>query len=198
MDAWKTYRHHISTRHRHHDIELMDFVSILVKDLFENSLTRRTNLPPRAFNLALTGYEIELPDESNQDPEVPEFERLTQDSVFALPGEDPELDDALQEAMPARSVEAGTHGLKKVDEYVTEMHQYNDAQGNELTRQIRRRKRGRCIFCDAKTSFYCPTCSAKRPRSGRYWCCGPDAPNGRICQSKHDSEWVFENVLPDL
>ena len=175
----------------------MDFVSILVKDLLENSLTRRTNLPPSAFNLGMVGYEIALPGEDgNQDPEVPEFERLTQDSVFALPGEDPELDDALQEAMPARSVETGTHGLKKVDEFVTEQHQYNDAQGNELTRQIRRRKRGRCIFCDAKTSFHCPTCSAKRSRSGRYWCCGPDSPNGRVCQSKHDSEWVFENVLP--
>ena len=189
VDAWKTYRHHVHSRHRHHEIELIDFVSILVKDLFDNTLTRKINTPPRTFNVGMIGYELALPD-NHQDPEVPEFERQTQDSVFALPGEDPEEDDRLQSAMPSRSVEEGTHGLRKINEFVFEQKAYTDAKGNELTRQVKRRKRGRCVHCGQKTPFYCPKCS--ETKSGKYWCCGLDVPDGRICQATHDSKWIFD------
>ena len=53
----------------------------------------------------MVGYEISLPDEdAYQDPEVPEFEKLTQDSIFTLSVDDPELEDALQDAMPPQGL----------------------------------------------------------------------------------------------
>ena len=202
VDAWKTYRHHLNYRHRHFQIDLISFVSILAKDLLFNSLTRRTNLPPAAFNLGMVGYEIAVPAQNqiavpgpDQDPEIPAAERHTQESVYPIPGEDPILDYALNEAMPARSVEMGDHGLKRVEEFVAENINYNDGHGNLCVRSTNRRKRGRCVACNRKTLYYCPLCSNKEGRNGRYWVCGPDAPHGRICQAKHDSDWVFD--LPE-
>ena len=195
VDSWKTYRHRLNFCHCHFDIDLKTYISILAKDLLNNTLTRRTNLPPSAFNVGMVGYEIAVPG-PEQDPEIPAAERNTQESVYAIPGEDPALDEALNEALPERSVETGAHGLKKVEERVTENVEYIDTHGNVRVRTTKRRKRGRCVACERKTSFFCPACSKKPGRNGcKYWVCGPDAEGGRMCQAKHDSEWIFD--LPE-
>jgi len=117
--------------------------------------------------------------------------------VYAIPGEeDPALDEALNHALPTRSVEMGYHGLKRVNERVAESIEYTDGHGNVKVRTTHRRKRGRCVSCDKKTSYFCLACSDKPGRKGgKYWVCGPDAEGGRMCQAKHDSEWIFD--LPE-
>ena len=194
LDAWKTYRHHINTCHCHHNIELMDFTSILVNDLLNNSLTRKAPLPPESFNIALVGTEITVPEE-DQEPEIPAFEKLTQDSVFALAGVDEVLNDVLEDAMPTWSVERGEHGLRKTEEYVNEPVQEMNERDEVIARKVNRRKRGRCRICGKKTPWYCPKCTEEDPKGAKYWCYGPDVPNGKECYYKHDTEWVFRKDL---
>ena len=93
-----------------------------------------------------------------------------------------------------RTVEAGEHGLKKVDEWTTEhREEFNEETGFVEIKPKRRRKRGKCHFCKRKTSWFCPACPTPK-NSSRYWCCGPDTSHGRDCQAKHDTEWVFVEV----
>ena len=194
VDAWKTYRHHLNHRHRHHNINLKDFISILTKDLLENTLTRRAPLPHPSFNIDFLGATVHVPTEV-QDPEVPEFEKLTQESVFGVPGEDPELEEALNAHPPARSVTEGMHGLRKIDMWCIEKIYGTGGDGQAVVRDVRRRKRGKCRHCSAKTPWYCQACSFNPPECpGRYWCCGPDVAHGKECQQKHDSEWVLAGV----
>lgn len=190
VDAWKAYRHHINTRHRHYNIPLMKFISILAKDMLNNHLTREAPVPEPAFNINLVGGVVNVP-HTNVDPEVPLFERLTQDSIYPIPGEDPELDDAMDEAMPAREVTKGEHGIKKIDEWVSEPIHVTDAMGRVSVRDGKRRKRGLCNYCGRKTSYFCPACSPA-DKALKFWCCGPDVVDGRDCQYKHDSKWIFE------
>ena len=172
----------------------MQFVGILTKDLLANSLTRRAPIPHTTFNLRMLGAEVNVPNE-DQDPEVPAFEKLTQDSVFGVAGLDPDVEEALDDELPARSVEQGEHGLRKVDKWVMETHQERDRDGDVMLKEVRRRKRGKCKFCARKTSFFCPVCSSNSCGCpGRFWVCGPDVPYGRQCQSRHDSDWIFGNV----
>ena len=136
VDTWKTYRHHLTYRHRHSEIDLIEFVSILAKDLLENRLTRNPVTPPSSFNLrSILGREVHVPGDE-QDPEVQAFEKLTQDSVYAIPGEDLEVDEIFNDAMPARSVEQGKHGLKKIDEFQVEVIQEKDMEGNMKYREV--------------------------------------------------------------
>lgn len=175
----------------------MDFVSLLTKGLLSNSLTCRTLLPHPSFNLEVLGAEVQvLGDE--QDPEVPAFEKLSQESVFSVAGLHPEMEEVLNSKLPARSVEQGQHALRKVDEWIMETHEETDHTGKVKIRDVRRRKRGRCKFCGSKTSYYCYKCSFTTDSPGRYWCCGPDVCNGREFQMKHDSEWVFGNMLDEV
>ena len=51
VDSWMAYKHHISSRHRHHNIDLNNFVSILCKDMLENKCSRLIILPKNSFNL---------------------------------------------------------------------------------------------------------------------------------------------------
>ena len=201
VDAWKAYCHHINTRHRHHNICLTDFVSVLTKDLLENHLSRDALVPPPSFNLAgernrraedenqIVGSLIQVPG-FEMDPVIPQFERLTQDSIYPIPGEDPEVDDALDSIMPERSVERGEHGLKKIDEWVVETITEKDERGRMLMKNQKRRERGVCNYCQKKTSYFCPACTPG-DKASKFWCCGPDVRDGRQCQALHDSKWIF-------
>ena len=135
VDAWKTYLHHTNFRHRHHNIPLMQFVGILTKDLLANSLTRRAPIPHTTFNLRMLGAEVNVPNR-DQDPEVPAFKKLTQELVFGVAGLDPDVEEALDDELPARSVEQGEHGLRKVDEWVMETHQERDRHGDVMLKDV--------------------------------------------------------------
>lgn len=72
----------------------MDFVSLLTKDLLDNTLTRKAPLPDASFNLQVLGAEVAVPNE-DQDPKVPASERLSQDSLLCMSVLDPEVEEAL-------------------------------------------------------------------------------------------------------
>ena len=120
VDAWKTYRHHLHPRHRHHDLELIDFVSILAKDLLTNKLTRSAPVPSPSYNHSLFGSVVNVPDRE-EDPFVPRNEPLTQDSIIeSHPNENWIVEEVYDRARSLKSVEKGEHGLKKVDKWIIE------------------------------------------------------------------------------
>ena len=143
----------------------------------------------------MLGVQVAAVPSEQQDPEVPVHERLTQDSVFPVPGSEPELEDALNSIMPTRSVEQGLHRLEKTDEFTVELIQSTDAEGKTTTKEVTRRKRGRCQHCGRKTAYFCKECTKQVRNGTKYWCCGPDAPGGRDCQIKHDTEYVFADNM---
>ena len=69
--------------------------------------------------------------------------------------------------------------------------QERDEKNNVRIREVKRRKRGRCKFCNRKTSYFCPMCTHS-DKAKKYWYCGPDVTDGRTCQAKHDTEWVLD------
>ena len=193
VDSWKAYKHHTSTRHRHHNIELMEYVSILTKDMLGNRCSRTLNLPPDSFNLDRNSPKpaVGMVVNANPNPSVPPTEALTQDSSLdraTLSG----YASLSRNENAAAALPEATHNLIRTQEMTTESTEnLNEDTGEVTFKDVHRRKRGICVYCRAKTSFFCPNC---RPptKFSKFWVCGHDAPKGKVCQLKHEQEWVAD------
>ena len=157
VDSWKAYRHHMNSRHRHYDIGLMDYVSILCKDMLNNKFSRLAALPPDAFNVCMPsdnalGPAVGMIVEPEACTAVPENEQITQDSYLDA------TVDKEPEDIPARKPEV-THNLIKTNQWTKENVEVEDKDSGEVSyKVVNRRKRGICFFCKKKTAFYCPAC----------------------------------------
>ena len=197
VDAWRAYRHHMHPNHRHKDIPLMEFVSVLTKDLLRNKLTRKVPALPTAFNImpnpdtvSVRNPAIDQEEDSRAVAETAAFQ-MTQESIVDCPAAMFTDDEALENAL-ASSLEdrRSSHGLIMNTEMTTEVVEEKDADGTLKVKQNIRRKRGICNYCKHKTFWFCPVCPPK-PRASKHWCCGPSQPNGHVCNAKHDSSWCY-------
>ena len=205
VDSWKAYKHHTSPRHRHHNIELMDYVSILTKDMLTNQCSRTIHKPPDTFNVREEGDEVGATGVSsgpavsmlinaNNETSVPATERLTQDSSLdatTLAGLTVTNQNQQSKTLPNYMAKPEVnHNLVRTQEWTTEsVENLNEDTGEITFKQVKRRKRGVCVYCKLKTSFHCPHC--KPPiKSTKFWVCGHDTPKGKLCRLKHDREWL--------
>ena len=202
VDSWKAYKHHTSKRHRHHDIELMDYVSILTKDMLSNRCSRAIHLQPDTFNVARgeeedrgetrvrSGPNVGMVINANNEGNVPATEGLTQDS-FSM-GATTTASTGLEALLNRVAAPERHHTLVRTHERTTETIEDHDEDTGQVTfRQTQRRKRGVCVYCKAKTSFYCPHCRPPN-KFAKFWVCGNDSKQGKVCQLKHDREWLTE------
>ena len=208
-DCWKAYRFHLHPRHRHKKISLVDYSSLVAKDLLTNKMTRMipsedTNLCLKSSSRAASsdqkeGIEIEVRNNS----EVPSEEKLTQDSFLAdidlwegdkgrfslkNPDESKRGDD-----IDGRLYEL--HTIAKNESWTSEDVVRTGKDGSIKKHSSRRRKRGKCLYCNRNTGYYCPTCPAT-DRSCKHWVCGPPVAlssksEGRhaVCQRAHQAAW---------
>ena len=176
VDAWKGYKHHLCPRHRHYDIGIKAFTSILCKDLLENKCSRRIVLPPNSFNLryedaadaASGGPAVGMIVGTEEHVDVPADEGITQDSYVNAITPDRlglrHIENPKAESEPEETAKPEvTHNLLKNDEWTTETQEIEDEETGETTlRMVKRRKRGLCFNCKKKTAFFCPDCPTRK------------------------------------
>ena len=197
-DCWRAYRHHLHKRHRHKNIGIAEYASLLAKDLLENRMSRSI---PDTERLNMNIQEPIVPNPPNlrrhhspkhpnartvryrqgQLKEVPDSEPLTQDSflmeIDLLQSEEERdrsgssEDDGQDRKLPGTMHEQ--HCIVLNNEWTAEhkTRTYPDGKKRKLT--TKRRKRGKCLYCgDRNTAYYCPTCPPGR-QAKKHWVCGP-------------------------
>ena len=222
-DSWKAYRHHLHPRHRHKHIGIAEFASLCAKDLLNNKMSREVPNPetmnttigvrkhPRAAKTGpRTGTVIRL--KPNHLKEVPETEKLTQDSWLseidlAESSEETKESDTESKDKGNRKIPPTTHEVHTIilnNEWTTEHKTKTHCNSKRKTSSSKRRKRGKCLYCnDRNTGFYCASCPPSL-QSKKHWVCGPpeclSASNNRRhaqCQRAHVRAWK-ERVRREL
>jgi Transposase IS4 len=169
-DAWKGYQHHIHINHRHKGMELESFTNILAKDMLENKYPTTPEVED-AFSILTSNIvdgdiinsSISI-DNGNQTT----FSPLTTSDSQSL---------CLSYLQMISETTKKRHTLKRCDDLITHsVHVKNDI------RTGKRSKRGLCMICGNKTSFYCSDCPPTHKRV-KAWCC-IDSIKGN-CYTKH-------------
>ena len=213
-DAWLAYKHHLHPRHRHKRITIVDFASLLAKDLLENKMNRTIPCPDTMSTSILcnpadyakagprTGSVVKV--NKTRPSEVPEQEKLTQDSYFDeidlyeseedAPGE---MRAGEKEQMEITASMHEMHTIVLSNEWTSENKTRTYSDGKKKACPSKRRKRGKCLYCnDRNTAYYCAACPPG-PRSRKHWVCGPPVPLdlGNVskqakCQRAHREAWM--------
>ena len=170
-DCWKAYCWHLPQQHRHADLELIEFVRLLAKDLLNNSFSSDHGSVARALTIMDNNTVKTVP---------PMVNTLSSSETDALTM----LSTLSASVQPAPLLApANVHPLGLCEDEVA--HEVHCKQTREM-RAGKRRRRGRCKECGRNTRYYCLTC----PPTGRRhheWCC-PDTDNfstKRACHTWH-------------
>ena len=215
-DCWKAYKFHLPEGHRHKDMTVVEFASLLTQDLLDNMLSRE--IPDKLEGTSVahtidvagtlsnlkqgprTGSVITV-DTGNRGKECVDTERLTQDSFLQEIDLYESEDEKRNRLLPQPTKPDNTPGN------ILEKHRVVLFDGNtRYARTVKkgrkkdlvhgvRRIRGKCHYCSKRTSYFCPTCPPQR-HSKVHWCCGPPAdltPRSNdkhvMCQRMHEKWW---------
>ena len=148
-DAWKAYKFHLSENHRYKHIEIEDFADLLVYDMLNNGF--ETRAPDQLAHTILTT--------TNSVNTTPEEKRNNAvQALFELSTVDVSTTEELSALTPNSScgslsaeVFLKQHKLINCTDYFISHCKEKDGS----TREVRRRKRGKCVHCGKNTSWYC-------------------------------------------
>jgi hypothetical protein len=93
VDSWKAYSHHLSKRHRHKQIGIIEFASLLARDLLHNKMTRTADVPGEKCEVIASiksdnqplkeqGTPMEVTVNTKENPIDLDAEKLSQDSFL--------------------------------------------------------------------------------------------------------------------
>ena len=178
VDSWKGYRYHLDRSHRHKNIDLIGYTKILIWDMFNNDF----NTKPEAelAHSILTTPTIVSPSMEDRRSQAMEallsfatIEAGQLENVSALT----EPTNPTPENNDAGGISFGKkHELVFSEDFYTT--NYNEKDGSQ--RQVKRKKRGKCVHCRRSCSRYCKTCFTSTYT--KYWCCANEKYG---CQQKH-------------
>ena len=174
-DCWNGYKYHLGSRHRHKDVSIVEFASILCKDMFQN---RYSSVPPS--NQAMT---IRVPEDTEECEDV----STDRDRARNFFMEHSTLDE---QTVVSALTELTRRSPEKLEETIVEhmLLEENDLvaycpQGREGSERAgRRKRRGSCVSCGRKTKYYCQKCDAPA-KCIHHWLCLPATK--RPCHEKH-------------
>ncbi|GFH47221.1 hypothetical protein CTEN210_08413 [Chaetoceros tenuissimus] len=174
VDCWRGYRHHLSPRHRHKDIDLLDFVSILAHDMMHNKCTK-TIAERGTLNIGI-GDEIE---KDNYDDDDDDDDETTLGSMRRVPRSVEISNEFEMSQLSSPSFQSFNdiqlllleHSLKKNEELTFGNEKKRMRSGQLKNVQRERPRRNRCVGCTTKrTAFYCAKCDPGQKRK-KYWLC---------------------------
>ena len=167
VDTFKTYVHHLTPHHRHSGLTLLKFVGFLANDLIKSKRSKEVLLKTDTFSIEANGVLV------LHEGSVADSEPLTQDSAL-MDVESEDEDDEDGGDLPAGFYIEANHVLKEIDETIVESTMKKvvgkDGTVKRKMYQSLRKRRGRCIYCGRKTSWFCPICPIQNG-SMRHWCC---------------------------
>ncbi|GFH45724.1 hypothetical protein CTEN210_02198 [Chaetoceros tenuissimus] len=162
VDCWRGYKHHLSPRHRHKDMDLLDFVSILALDMVKNNCSK-TVAERGTLNIGIGDDEIGVNEIDDDDDETTlgSMRRSVPRNVNISANE---LDiSQLSSPTFASSINIELllleHSLKKNDEVKFENERKRMISGQIKNVQRQRVKRNRCSQCSKRTYYYCAKCA---------------------------------------
>ena len=173
VDTFHTYRHHLTFTHvRHKHLGLMNFVKMLARDFLKSTRSHEVLMPLDSFNIdddddeGSSNGNVFVQRDGNQD--VPANEPLTQDT------DDSEDDESEDEKLPPGFWDPENHRLIRCEEIVvtTKIKKKMGKDGRMMNVTVQRsdKRRGRCVYCQNRTRYFCAMC--KPPGNGlRHWCC---------------------------
>ena len=156
-DAWRTYRHHMRSSHRHYKMEMNRFVSLLAKDLLCNSLPT-TAETPNVFCIISPPNEVTVLDQRNA-----EISTITDN-----------------EDMIHRGLFRVNYSKKHYLVKSSDMTAYANREESGTVREGQRSKRKRCQICTGKTPYFCAGCTMPW---NTFYVCAPS--RQKNCLARH-------------
>jgi len=172
VDCWKGYMHHLPKGpHRHKDMGIEKFASLLAKDMIQNKFLKTTEIPSLTIltedffchtEQSVVANNTAVSNRSNESDNTG-ISSITLSDFLPTEGSPHHVGTI------SSSSRGESHRLLRNPQ----MTQYTN--GNQSGK---RPKRGKCMFCGATTHWYCPTCPPK-PRGVKAFVCG------QKCQENH-------------
>jgi hypothetical protein len=164
--------------HRHKNIGVVDFASILAKDMLENTFPDENSvamtIPAETNSSASDETAVELNSSIESAKEfVSSHSMLDESTLISALTE-------LSSSSPSQALEVNANSKKH--QLVISEEWVNHSNHNEQ-RSGKRRKRGKCKICSKNTSWYCPDCPPKGG-SQKAWICGTKPE----CRENHMSQ----------
>lgn len=174
VDCWRGYMHHLPNRHRHKNIQLIDFVNMLAYDCTYNNLSD---------DVEDAGAELTIMDKNTNTPDPPSVLRCSESFSNIS-----QITD-----MPSQSsvsIERTTRSQDEICKLIlshesttstTTIVCADKRKKRKVTRKLRYRCSMRCGE-NIRTVHYCAKCPPLR-KGKHFWICHPDS--GRDCWEKH-------------
>ena len=186
-DAWKGYKHHLPSQHRHKKAGILEFSSILGKDCLENKFSVTPECE-QAMNLDVPDAAT-TPTRLSTEQLALQFSTIDKEIASQALSE---LTNSVRKDIQAASTATSQAASRNSSENTSCQHHVlinNEdffrtvvTEKDGSIRATKRRKRGKCCVCDASTSWYCRGCQqfveGKRQRA---WYCK----SKKSCESHH-------------
>ena len=180
-DAWKGYTFHLSANHRHKKQGILEFASVLCRDLLENNCSPEIIMEDNSLVLNLTG------NINNANINLPSI--VCRDVNTAI--------SPITEDSSAATKEASRHKCGFSDRWES----YTNSEGRNSVRTGKRRKRGKCMICKVRRvstiCLGCKDCDVGEKRKAA-WCCDELSvpPGKRSCIEIH-REQVEKRIMDE-
>ena len=177
VDSWRGYLHHTHPNHRHHKMELLDFVDCLTFDLLHNKMPLQPSL--RDSHSLSTSHDS-TSDSLMTPPPVQQVSLVNR----LLGSAGSTISELSRPELSRPSLDNPSNQLPSTMGFLTDVmeelksHEMKSTEKREKDTRMKcgyRLKRSVCTFekCKKKTSVYCPTCVVPETNRVRdhYWVC---------------------------